>query len=304
MTTTMATVEDFQRRDMTTGYESDGSDVSCNSSDTSERFNLRKYEKDEENAMYNFRMTYQQELCDRYLHTIHLRKMKAIQRNLLVLEHMNAAPAKEEKKEVDENRDVKTTPPPKIVWKPLSVNHTLMVVVPQVDSVVEEVCTQSSNHRFISRNQTVASSGVQQTRKSLLRDRFMSKQQPAKHITVAKEKCEKDVSDEEMVRAFTNSAKSSPATSKPPSARATQPPVQPASKSDMENQPVAHVRTRMCRFGRNCHRSKCTFAHTLAEFTPMVCRFRECKNGNSCRYFHQSKETKEQFLRRSCESNM
>ena len=56
--------------------------------------------------------------------------------------------------------------------------------------------------------------------------------------------------------------------------------------------------TRMCDFAQNCKRAKCTFAHTLEEFSPMECNFdRRCRNRETCRFKH-SDETKEEFVSR------
>ena len=68
-------------------------------------------------------------------------------------------------------------------------------------------------------------------------------------------------------------------------------------KTDLKN-------TRMCSWGAKCKRDKCTFAHSLAEFSPVKCKFdTRCTHRSDCRYFHGSCETKEQFIQRTTSSD-
>lgn len=56
--------------------------------------------------------------------------------------------------------------------------------------------------------------------------------------------------------------------------------------------------TKMCKHGTKCSRQGCNYAHTLKDFSPVPCKFKSCRKGNSCTFFHSELETKEAFLQR------
>ena len=73
-------------------------------------------------------------------------------------------------------------------------------------------------------------------------------------------------------------------------------PSQPKRTPMPEDVKQSYLNTRMCDFAKNCKRKMCTFAHTIEEFSPMMCNFdRRCRNRDTCRFKH-SDETKEEFI--------
>jgi hypothetical protein len=96
--------------------------------------------------------------------------------------------------------------------------------------------------------------------------------------------------NEDEWRKFTRSLPVSP----PPAPIVVKPP-SPVITVEVED--FRPVRTKMCKFAEKCTRSVCTFAHTLDEWSPPVCRF-QSKCNLSCHRYHRKYETKAQYLER------
>ena len=58
--------------------------------------------------------------------------------------------------------------------------------------------------------------------------------------------------------------------------------------------------TKMCKHGARCMRQNqgCNYAHSMKDFSPVACKFKACRKGNACTFFHPDTETKEAFLTR------
>jgi len=69
--------------------------------------------------------------------------------------------------------------------------------------------------------------------------------------------------------------------------------------------------TRLCQFVKfdakgidvlenKCKNSSCNFAHSMNDYNPPVCIYQaSCKNGNTCKFFHNKVETKDGYYLRS-----
>jgi hypothetical protein len=67
--------------------------------------------------------------------------------------------------------------------------------------------------------------------------------------------------------------------------------------NDIRTTDTHKERHRLCKYGEKCHPSKrCELAHSLREWHPKTCRFRDCKQ-KACNFRHDS-ETNAQYLTR------
>ena len=66
--------------------------------------------------------------------------------------------------------------------------------------------------------------------------------------------------------------------------------------------PQPNIKTKIClslQIGQPCkYGTKCNFAHTLEELTPIKCSFEFCNNGINCTYIHPN-ESKSDFCTRN-----
>lgn len=269
-------------------------------SDTSESdyvaFNLKKYEKLEDEMMNEFRSTYGQILCDRYIRTIELRRKKLITGNLKVLQNMHAI------QPVSSRTSTPSTPTPDTRQEPKMWDLSLLTVKQVHHELVHGEQSLPPQATALPRPTNYVHQSGSMLRSWLLKDNNQPKSVPEKNVLqpksvpekdVLKPKSvpEKDVSDEEMVRVLSKHS-----------------PKRPPVKTSPEKEQAPHVvmptpqpnqKTRMCKFASNCRRSNCMFAHTLNEFSPLICRFKDgCKFGKTCRYFHPGSETKEFYISR------
>jgi hypothetical protein len=85
-----------------------------------------------------------------------------------------------------------------------------------------------------------------------------------------------------------------------PSAPIPQQPIPDQTVRPNDQTVKSNTGTRMCKFMSTCRRrDTCTFAHSLDEFSPVQCRFSKCRSFESCRFFHPSLESKQNYITRS-----
>lgn len=234
-------------------------------------FNLKEYENKEASEYDEYRRTYAQKLCERYLETIDRRKQKMVLRNISVLDGMNVSTPKNPTTQ-DIPRPVPNTP---FSWKssqPITVEPQPVEIEPPVTQPL-----------LVSKKKNKS---------------------PSKNKEKVVVESEQTITDEEMVQALSKKSKPSSQRNQKSPAKSpslhTKPEfhpvpqqsvVQPQEKSPSHNK----VKTRMCNFAERCRRPECDYAHTLEEYSPIECKFRTCRKPE-CRFYHPSTESKSEFL--------
>lgn len=294
------------------------SDISSSDSVTPYRksFNLKEYEKREETEYAEFVQNYEQDLCDRYIETMSMRRKKMALRNISVLDTLYPKNFIQRQNPLCTTQEVKEERQLPFTWKSIE---------PTVVNVVADLDVKATNAQAVAVN--VNETNGTETNDTKMNgtetncDKKSRKKSRENTQKKAGEVVEKDVSDEEMMKAMTRHSAQSPRSSprqvvvekrnherigneigqeririftKPSTpSQSNQQHVQSPSTSSPKSSPISN-KSRMCNF-KNCHRPGCGYAHSMAEFTPVPCKFQDCKRSN-CRFYHSTKETKQEYL--------
>lgn len=322
----MTQVFEFQRKQ---AFDEELDNEQYVSSDVEEQppFNFKEFEKNETESYNTFISEYERERINQYIFTINNRRKKLIARNMQAVSYaiedftmpILYSTDDENKKPVDNE--------PK-VHKQWGVIKTPVVSEPVV---FHPPTTETQQPKHVKQHRQ--SNSQPQKRHSMLRNHLQNTQptqSATQHQTQQKpllkqpvqETHESDVTDEEMVAAMNK--KRSPRTketshsspSKPQAhthaqpqtnsyqqTQASQPHFHKTNRTDTtssvnQRPQYSNAKTRMCFRMENCNRKDtCTFAHNFEEYSPIECKFQNCRK-DGCTYFHKTKETKQQYIKR------
>ena len=321
----MTQVFDFQRQQENDeelyNYTSE-----TNLSDVEEqhRFNFKEFERNENEKYNSFISEYENERINRYIFTINSRRKKLIARNMQAVSYAIEDLTLPISYSTEEETTKKT-----IVDEPKVHKQWGVIKAPVVTEPVafHPPTTETQQPKYVKHHRNT--NPQPQKRQSMLRNHLQNTQQHQPENNVQKtlpnqavqETHESDVTDEEMIAAM--SKKRSPRSKETPHQTASPgkpqsqhshqhaSPAKPQSQlhvhkttrnehtpSVVQRPQYSNLKTRLCYRMETCNRKDtCTFAHNLDEYSPIECKFQNCRK-DGCTFFHKSKETKQQYIKR------